>query len=151
MTKIWDFFSTVPHCVYFGAPLLAFFHLVPNVLIFVAYVIIAFTIDWVRRRRKLRFDGLAALFSSFILLCGIGHLLDAFAIDTASKTWHWLADVIHTMNSLVSLAAAVVLIRHAPELFVWPTIEQYEFKKEMLEVYRSMLKERVREKKKGAT
>lgn len=76
-------------------------HIVSDVLIFAAYFAIPLTIvRFVRKRKDLPFLGLVYLFASFIVACGLTHLMEALL-------FYWPA---YRLSGLLKLATAAISI-----------------------------------------
>lgn len=65
-----------------------------------------------RRGKELYFPALYWLFAAFILLCGIGHLVDATLFW---RPWYRFSLLINLATALVSWATVIVLLRYLPE------------------------------------
>ena len=111
------------HCYLWQTPLVGL-HLVSNGLIAVAYFSIpAMLIYFIRKRDDIPFSGVFALFSAFIVLCGVGHLLDIWTL------WHpdyWVSGVERALTALVSCYTALKLAELLPQFLALRTPEQLE-------------------------
>jgi hypothetical protein len=131
-----DFLSTIPHCSFFGKPWLTGLHLLGSLMVFGAYMALPIAIEIVRRLKGLPFNGLAAMFALFIMLCGFGHLINTAAMITNANEWHWIETVNGLLTGIVSIATAIYAFKLIPTMMKVPTPEQYEFQQEVLQTYR---------------
>jgi hypothetical protein len=133
-----EFLSTIPMCSYFGKPWLVGMSLLGNLLVFFAYMAIPIAIEIVRRLRGLPFNGLAAMFALFIMLCGVGHLVHMAALVTNHNAWHWVVTVVDLLTGLVSVITAIWAFKAIPMMMEIPTPEQHEMNQERLEIYKEL-------------
>lgn len=105
-------------------PLLILVYGGSDVLIFLAYSAIPFALmRFIRLRPGLGYNHLLVLFASFILLCGLTHLLSFFTLWT--PIYVELAAV-KLMTALVSLTTAAVLFPLVPKLARIPSPAQLQ-------------------------
>ncbi len=80
--------TSVEHCLYYGKGWLVLFSDLGDLWTFIAYASLPIAISVVLARRHMAWVKfkLAFLFAAFILLCGVGHLLDIISL-------HWGADL----------------------------------------------------------
>lgn len=123
----------MPHgTCYLWKPGLVGLHVVSNAIISLSYFSIPLTLIYiVRKRRDVPFGKLFFLFASFIIFCGIGHLLDIWTL------WHanyWLSGYVRAITAMVSLATAIVLIYLIPQILQVPSPQQIQQVNEQLEL-----------------
>lgn len=97
-------------------------HIIADSLIFLAYFAIPVSLAVLLvRRRDFPFPLILALFSAFILFCGIGHLLEAviFYVPIYRVAGLWKAG-----TATVSLVTAAVLIKSLPNALSLPSIRR---------------------------
>ncbi|AWW74288.1 hypothetical protein CD351_07590 [Erythrobacter sp. KY5] len=95
-----------------------------DLMIFVAYMAIPLALITVLRRRgDFRHRALVALFASFILLCGVTHLM---GIVTLWYPIYPLTAALKLATGIVSLATAFVLFRLIPVLLRIPTPDTHD-------------------------
>ncbi len=117
--------SYIPHghCYLWQTPLVAL-HLVSDALIAIAYLSIpTMLIYFVYKRRDIAFSSIFAMFGAFIVLCGVGHLLDVWTL------WHpdyWLSGIERALTALVSCYTALRLVELLPQFLSLRTPEQLE-------------------------
>lgn len=100
---------------------LGWLHLVSDLLISLACFAIPIALAVVMiRRRDFPFGALLALFIAFILACGAAHLIDAM---TFYKPIYRVAGVAKATTAIISIAAAVTLIRAIPSLLALPGLQ----------------------------
>ena len=93
-----------------------------DLLIFLSYTAIPFALLTVLRKRKdIPFSGLVVLFASFILLCGLTHLMGIVTLWYPIYPW---VGMLKLATGLVSAATAVVLFRLIPTLTALPSPAQ---------------------------
>lgn len=124
------------HC-YLWQPALVWLHLISDLLTAVAYFSIPLLmIYFIRKRQDVPFRGIFVLFSAFIVLCGLGHLLSVWTL------WHpayWLTGVEQALTALVSCYTALQLVQLLPKFLALRTPEQ-------LEAINCQLQEQIRER-----
>lgn len=117
--------SYIPHghCYLWQTPLVSL-HVVSNGLIAIAYFSIpAMLIYFIQQRGDIPFSNVFKLFGAFIILCGIGHLLDIWTL------WHpdyWLSGIEHAATAFVSCYTALSLVTLLPQFLALRTPEQLE-------------------------
>lgn len=111
------------HCYLWQTPLVSL-HVVSDALVAIAYFSIpAILIYFVRKREDLPFPRVFFLFSAFIVLCGIEHLLDIWTL------WHpdyWLSGLERALTALVSCYTALQLVELVPQFLAIKSPEQLE-------------------------
>ncbi|GAB4463527.1 MAG: hypothetical protein OHK0037_16280 [Elainellaceae cyanobacterium] len=111
------------HCYLWQTPLVGL-HVVSDALVAIAYFSIpAILIYFVRKRKDLPFSRVFVLFSAFIVLCGIGHLLDIWTL------WHpdyWFSGLERALTALVSCYTALQLVELVPKFLEFKSPEQLE-------------------------
>ncbi|TVR08427.1 MAG: histidine kinase, partial [Phormidium sp. GEM2.Bin31] len=111
------------HCYLWQTPLVAL-HVTSDALIALAYFSIpALLIYFVLQRRDVPFLNVFYLFGAFIILCGLGHLMDIWTL------WHpayWLAGVERAMTALVSCYTAASMVTLLPQFLSLKTPKQLE-------------------------
>ncbi len=86
------------------------------------YLTIPFVLFYVARRRKdLPFDWRVACFATFILACGLIHVMNIWNIW---QTHYWLEGVIKVVAALASVPASVLLWRSLPDILSLPSQRQ---------------------------
>lgn len=107
------------HC-YLWQPKLVGLHLISDVVIAIAYLVISLTlIYFVRKRQDVPFNWIFLLFSAFIVACGTIHLMEVWTI------WHstyWLSGLIKAITAAVSLYTAVMLLFLLPKALALPSV-----------------------------
>jgi len=125
MQALIDYASYMPHgyCL-FWQPWLVFLFAGSDLLIFVSYSAIPFALLlFLKRRPDVRYRGLVVLFASFILLCGVAHLVSIITLWVPVYPLHGL---IKLVTGLVSAVTAVVLFWLVPRLVAIPSPHQLE-------------------------
>jgi len=111
------------HCYLWQTPLV-WLHVVSDFLIAIAYFSIpAMLIYFILKRRDVPFLGIFGLFGAFIILCGLGHLLEVWTL------WHpayWLSGVEQALTALVSCYTAGQMVTLLPQFLSLKTPEQLE-------------------------
>ena len=106
------------HCFLWRQDLL-FMHVVGDLTTAIAYIIIpVILVRLVLARRDLRFNSLFLLFASFILFCGLTHIVGVINI------WHgyyYIEGVAKLATGLISITTAIVLWRLLPVLVALPS------------------------------
>ncbi|XBQ15092.1 MAG: sensor histidine kinase [Oceanicaulis sp.] len=126
MTHAMEFGEYMPHgmCLLWQ-PWLVLLWAGSDALIFLSYTAIPIALLLVLRQRKdVPHSGLVALFASFILLCGLTHLM---GIVTLWWPIYPFVGALKLATGLVSLATAVVLFRLIPTLVRLPSPAAMEF------------------------
>ncbi|EAW34283.1 GAF domain-containing hybrid sensor histidine kinase/response regulator [Lyngbya sp. PCC 8106] len=124
--------SYIPHghCYLWQTPLVGL-HLVSDALIAIAYFSIpAMLIYFVRKRSDLPFSSVFVLFGAFIILCGVGHLLD---ILTLWYPYYWISGLERALTALVSVYTALQLVELLPKFLALRSPEQLEAVNQQLE------------------
>lgn len=117
--------SYIPHghCYLWQTPLVGL-HLVSDALIAIAYFSIpVMLLYFVHKRSDISFSRVFVLFSSFIILCGVGHLLDIWTL------WYpdyWISGIERAFTALVSCYTALQLVELLPKFLELQTPEQLE-------------------------
>ncbi|TVP65492.1 MAG: GAF domain-containing protein [Nodularia sp. (in: Bacteria)] len=118
------------HCYLWQSPLVAL-HLVSDALIAIAYFSIpAMLIYFVNKREDMPFSKVFVLFGAFIILCGVGHLLDIWTL------WHpdyWLSGIERALTAIVSCYTALQLVQLLPQFLALRSPEQLESLNQELE------------------
>jgi PAS domain S-box-containing protein len=103
-------------------PGLIWLHAVSNLLIGVAYFSIPITLAaLIRRRPDLVFRPVFALAAAFILLCGLGHMMDVLTLWVPA---YGMEGLLKAATAAVSLATAVALWRLMPQALALPSPAQ---------------------------
>ena len=106
--------SYIPHghCYLWQTPLVSL-HVISNLSIALAYLSIPITILYsINKRQDLPFVNVIVLFGTFIVLCGIGHLLDVWTL------WHpnyWISGIERALTAIVSCYTAAAMITLIPQ------------------------------------
>lgn len=91
---------------------LALYHVVADILIFLAYMAIpALLIYLVKKRKDIPFDALFLLFAIFIVGCGLTHLMGA---TTVFYPYYYLDFWVKAITALASIATAAVFVKLLP-------------------------------------
>ncbi|WP_191090189.1 sensor histidine kinase [Histidinibacterium aquaticum] len=125
MQAILEYASYMPHgyCL-FWQPWLVILFVGSDFLIFASYSAIPIALwSFLRQRQDIRYRGLVALFSAFILLCGITHLVSMLTLWVPMYPLHGVTKLI---TGIVSAATAVMLFRLIPELVRIPAPSELE-------------------------
>lgn len=121
-----SFFSTANfmphgHC-YLWTPGVLWLHVLPDILIAMAYFAIPFVLfHLARRRQDLPFHSLFVWFSVFIVACGATHVVDIWNV------WHaeyWLEGIIKAITAAASVPTAIMLWRAMPAILSLPSHSQ---------------------------
>ena len=105
-------------------PGLLWLHAVSDAGIVVAYYAIPIVLfALLRRKKKLPFPQLFALFGAFILACGTTHL---FSLITIWEPWYWVEGGLKAVTAAISLVTVAVLIPLFPEVLSLPTPRELE-------------------------
>ena len=119
------------HCYLWQTPLVSL-HLVSDALIAIAYFSIPIMlIYFVSKRSDVPFSRVFILFGAFIILCGMGHLLDIWTL------WHpdyWISGMVRAITALVSCYTALELIELLPQFLALQTPEQLQAINRELEI-----------------
>ncbi|MEM1170730.1 MAG: ATP-binding protein [Cyanobacteria bacterium P01_H01_bin.35] len=104
---------------------LVWLHLLSDLLIALAYFSIpAMLVYFIcKRKKEIPFLGVFGLFGAFIILCGVGHLLEVWTL------WHpayWVSGVEQAMTALVSCCTALQMATLLPQFLALKTPEQLE-------------------------
>jgi two-component system NtrC family sensor kinase len=109
------------HC-YLWKPGLVGLHILSDALIAVAYFLIPLTLIYIVKKRKdVPFDWVFMLFGSFIICCGITHLMEIWTL------WHpnyWFSGFLKGITALISLCTAAVLVELIPKILAIPSPAQ---------------------------
>ena len=114
-----------PHgfCYLWNTKLMAL-HVVSDLLIAVAYFTIPVTLMLLaRKRRDMPFGWILGLFSTFIIACGVSHLLEVWNL------WHtdyWLEGGVKAITAAASVTTAVLIARIAPKWIALPSLAQWQ-------------------------
>ncbi|MFB2834853.1 PAS domain S-box protein [Floridanema evergladense] len=111
------------HCYLWKPPLVGL-HLVSDLLIAIAYFSIpAMLIYFVCKRKDVPFHKVFLLFGAFIILCGLGHLLEVWTL------WHpayWMTGIENALTAFVSCYTALQMVNLLPQFLTLQTPEQLE-------------------------
>lgn len=119
-----EFFSNIlsqngfmPHGMCFQwQPAILWMHVIADLVVAIAYFSIPAALVFVlARRRHIPFKWLIVLFASFILLCGMTHVISMLVLW---EPVYRLQAVVKMATALVSIATAVVLFPMLPKLMV---------------------------------
>lgn len=113
----------MPHgdCLVWDATLL-WQHAGSDILTGIAYYFIAAALFYfIFKRRDIPFFWVFLLFASFILSCGTTHFFAAWTIYYPS---YWTEGIFKTINALISLATALILIPLMPKLLALPSLQK---------------------------
>ncbi|NQE35269.1 sensor histidine kinase [Microcoleus asticus] len=116
-----NYFIPHGHC-YLWKPGLVGLHILSDALIAVAYFLIPITLIYIVNKRKdVPFDWVFMLFSSFIICCGITHIMEIWTL------WHpnyWFSGFLKGITALISLSTAAVLVELIPKILAIPSPDQ---------------------------
>lgn len=115
----------IPHgfCIKW-TPKLLWSYVISDALITLAYITIAATLAYfVAQRTDLKFRGVYLMFSAFILACATTHLMSIILIW---QPIYWLDAVIKAITAVISVSAAILLIRLMPSALKLPSHQQLE-------------------------
>ncbi|MEG4420062.1 ATP-binding protein [Microcoleus sp. LAD1_D5] len=116
-----NYFIPHGHC-YLWKPGLVGLHILSDGLIAVAYFLIPLTLIYiVKKRQDLPFDWVFMLFGSFIICCGITHIMEIWTL------WHpnyWFSGFLKGITALISLSTAAVLVELIPKILAIPSPDQ---------------------------
>jgi len=116
-----NYFIPHGHC-YLWKPGLVGLHILSDGLIAVAYFLIPLTLIYIVNKRKdVPFDWVFMLFGSFIICCGITHLMEIWTL------WHpnyWFSGFLKGITALISLCTAAVLVELIPKILAIPSPDQ---------------------------
>lgn len=98
-------------------------HIVSDLMIFGAYFAIPLALWYfiAIKKHQVPFSLLFVLFGSFILSCGVTHLIDATLFW---QPWYRLSGIIKLVTALVSWTTVLVLFRLLPRALALPGVEQ---------------------------
>ncbi|TAE57394.1 MAG: response regulator [Nostocales cyanobacterium] len=120
---ITNYYMPHGHCYLWQTPLVGL-HLVSNALIGIAYFSIpSMLIYFVNKRKDVPFSNVFILFGAFIILCGIGHLLDIWTLWYPN---YWISGIERAATALVSCYTALQLVELLPRFLALKTPEQLE-------------------------
>ncbi len=123
------------HCYLWQTPLVSL-HVSSNSLIAIAYLSIPTILFYfVIRRQDFPFQKIFILFGAFIVLCGVGHLLDVW---TLWYPHYWISGIERALTAIVSCYTAASLITVIPQFLTLKTAEELEIINQQLqqEIYR---------------
>lgn len=116
-----NYFIPHGHC-YLWKPGLVGLHILSDALIAVAYFLIPLALIYIVNKRKdVPFDWVFMLFGSFIICCGITHLMEIWTL------WHpnyWFSGFLKGITALISLSTAAVLVELIPKILAIPSPDQ---------------------------
>ncbi|MEP6497163.1 sensor histidine kinase [Microcoleus vaginatus] len=116
-----NYFIPHGHC-YLWKPGLVGLHVLSDGLIGVAYFLIPSTLIYIVQKRKdVPFDWVFMLFGSFIICCGITHIMEIWTL------WHpnyWFSGFLKGITALISLSTAAVLVELIPKILAIPSPTQ---------------------------
>lgn len=116
-----EYFMPHGHC-FLWTPGVLWMHVLPDILIAMAYFTIPFVLLFVaRRRRDLPFNWLLVWFGVFIVACGVTHVMDVWNV------WHteyWIEGFVKIITAVASVPTALFLWRSMPEILALPSQRQ---------------------------
>lgn len=111
------------HCYLYNTGLMAL-HVISDSLIFLSYFTIPFTLWYiVRKRRDLPFNWMFVAFGTFIIACGMTHLMEVWTLYHAT---YWVAGIIKAVTAMASVPTAILLVRLAPAAISLPSHSQLQ-------------------------
>lgn len=97
---------------------LGYLHIASDLTIFLAYTAIPITLVYfIMRRNDIPFPPIFWLFSCFVLLCGLTHLVE---VSMFWFPWYRFSGLMKVLTAVVSVATAIALIRLVPEVLKIP-------------------------------
>jgi signal transduction histidine kinase len=118
------------HC-YLWKPTLVWLHVISDGVIALAYFSIPLTLVYfVSKRKDIPFNWIFWMFGSFIIACGVGHLMD---IWTLWYPTYWLAGTLKALTAFISIVTAIELIPLVPKVLALPSPTQLEAANQGLE------------------
>ncbi|MBZ8179385.1 sensor histidine kinase [Oscillatoria salina] len=116
-----NYFIPHGHCYLWKTGLVGL-HTSSDALISLAYFLIPLELIYiVKKRQDIPFDWVFMLFSSFIICCGITHVMEIWTL------WHpnyWLSGYLKAVTAVVSLCTAWVVVELIPKVLAIPSPEQ---------------------------
>ncbi|MCT7950367.1 ATP-binding protein [Ancylothrix sp. C2] len=116
-----NYFIPHGHC-YLWKPGLVGLHILSDSFISLAYFLIPMELIYIVKKRKdIPFDWIFFLFGSFIICCGITHLMEIWTL------WHpdyWVSGFLKAVTAAVSLCTAAVVVHLIPKVLVIPSPDQ---------------------------
>ncbi|MGD1804717.1 GAF domain-containing sensor histidine kinase [Dapis sp. BLCC M126] len=111
---------------------LVWLHLLSDLLIALAYFSIPTMLLYFlcKRKKEVPFLGVFALFGAFIILCGVGHLLEIWTLWYPA---YWLSGIEQAMTALVSCYTALQMATLLPQFLALKTPEQLEVVNQQLQ------------------
>ncbi len=122
----------MPHgqCYLWQTPLVGLY-VVSDALIAIAYLSIpAMLIYFVSKRDDIPFSKVFVMFGAFIILCGVGHLLD---IVTLWYPIYWVSGLERALTGIISVYTALQLMELLPQFLALKTPMQLETVNQALE------------------
>jgi len=118
------------HCYFWRADLITL-HVVADGLTALAYFSIPIIFAYlIRHRSDIPFRSLFWLFGSFIVACGMTHLIEVYTVWYPA---YWLSGVIKAITAGVSILSAVALVRIVPEALQLPSPDALQKLNEQLD------------------
>ncbi|RMH77574.1 MAG: GAF domain-containing protein [Cyanobacteria bacterium J007] len=118
-----DLYMPHGHCYLWQTPLVGL-HVVSDTAIAIAYFSIpSMLIYFIYKRRDVPFLGIFKLFGAFIILCGLGHLLDVWTLWYPA---YWLSGVEQGITALVSCYTAGTMVTLIPQFLSLKTPQELE-------------------------
>ncbi|MFH1496862.1 MAG: response regulator [Verrucomicrobiota bacterium] len=106
---------------YLWKPELMALHGIADGLIALAYYSIPLVIlHFVRKRRDIPFPAVFLMFGAFIIACGTTHLIEVWTIW---QPHYWLSGIVKLITAIISIIAAVSLVRIVPAALSLPSHE----------------------------
>jgi signal transduction histidine kinase len=116
-----NYFIPHGHC-YLWKPGLVGLHIASDSLIALAYFLIPLELIYIVKKRKdIPFDWIFMLFGSFIICCGITHIME---IWTLWNPQYWLSGFLKAITATISLCTAGVVIYLIPKVLSIPSPDQ---------------------------
>ncbi len=132
VTGVFDTENFMPHghC-YLWTPELVWLHVVSDLFITLAYFSIPMTLVYfIGKRKDLPFNWMFAAFGTFILACGMTHVMEIVTV------WHpvyWASGAVKLITAAASIPTAVLLTRLVPKALLIPSQSQLEEANRMLQ------------------
>ncbi len=132
-SKIWSTGNFIPHghC-YFWQPELVWLHLLSDLLIALAYFSIPISLVYfIQKREDVPYSEIFVLFSTFIVACGMTHLMAVWTL------WHpiyWLSGFLKAITAGISAFTAATLVPLIPKLLALSSPAQLELINQKLKV-----------------
>ena len=138
-----DGFMPHGHC-YLWNPGLVWLHVISDGFIALAYTSIPFTLlHLVRKRKDIPFNWMFACFGTFIVACGVTHVMEIWTLWTPT---YWLAGIVKAITAVASVSTAALLVTLVPKALAIPTAQELARAHEDLRRAHEGLESRIKER-----